>query len=274
MAAVQSIQTPVILWPQKLDLFGVLVSPTTYVETTAKVVEAAKSRIPSVVSCHAVHALIEASRDPELRARVNRFDVVTPDGQPVRWALNTVYGTRLADRVYGPQLTFEICRSAAKEGVSVYFYGGSEVAVSLMVTNLQARLPELRVAGYLSPPFRELSEEEDDEIVKEINESGAGIVFIGLGFPKQDIYASNHQGRIQAVQVCVGAAFDFHAGTKKTAPEWMQRRGLEWLFRLSSEPTRLWRRYLVTNSLFIWKFVCAVPSMLRRRRWYRMGNRE
>lgn len=258
-------------WPRKVDLFGVLVSRTTYQETTAKVLEAAKARVPSVVSCHAVHAVIVSSCNGELRRKINAFDIVTPDGQPVRWALNVLYGTRLADRVYGPQLTFDICSAAAREGVSVYFYGGSERAVSQMAENLKQQIPGLVVAGYKSPPFRALTAEEDREIVREINASGAGVVFIGLGFPKQDIFAAAHQNSIHAVQVCVGAAFDFHAGTKKSAPSWMQRYGLEWLFRLSQEPRRLWQRYFVTNSIFIYKFLCAVPTAYRKRRAYRLG---
>ena len=255
-----------IIWPPKVNLFGVHVSATNYRETSASVVRAARARVPSIVSCHAVHALIVSSCDPDLRERVNAFDIVTPDGQPVRWAMNLLHGTRLSDRVYGPQLTLDICRAAAEQGVSVYFYGGSEQTVELIAANMKQRFPDLAVAGYKSPPFRPLTRDEDREVVREINDSGAGIVFIGLGFPKQDLFAAGHRGLIQGVQVCVGAAFDFHAKTKKTAPAWMQRCGLEWLFRLGQEPGRLWRRYLVTNSLFVGKLICAIPKAVRSRR--------
>lgn len=128
--------------------------------------------------------------------------------------------------------------------------------------NLLDRLPDLEIAGYESPPFRPLTPEEDAEVVRRINNSGAGIVFIGLGCPKQDLFAYEHRDRIHAIQVCVGAAFDFHAGSQPMAPSWMQKRGLEWLYRLIQEPRRLWRRYLVTNSVFLAKLAVA---MCRRR---------
>jgi N-acetylglucosaminyldiphosphoundecaprenol N-acetyl-beta-D-mannosaminyltransferase len=146
--------------------------------------------------------------------------------------------------------------------VPVYFYGGScRDVLEDLSRNLRGRCPGLIVAGAESPPFRALSDEEDAAMVERINDSGAGLVFIGLGCPKQDHFAFDHRERLQAVQVCVGAAFDFHAGRKKMAPAWMQRRGLEWLYRLCQEPRRLWRRYLVTNSLFVQKLLRQWASM-------------
>lgn len=250
-------------WPRKLDLFGVGVSPTTYEEATAVILEAARRGIPAVVSCHAVHALISASCDKTLRSKVNAFDIVTPDGQPVRWALNLLHGTKLSDRVYGPELMLRLCREATRAGISIYLYGGSPEVVEKLRANLRRLIPDLELAGFESPPFRELTPGEEQAAVARVNSSGAGLVFVGLGCPKQDLFAHRHRADIEGVQVCVGAAFDFHAGVKKTAPGWMQRRGLEWLYRLVQEPRRLWRRYLVTNSIFLARLALA---LVRRRR--------
>jgi len=254
------------LWPKPLNLFGVPVTPTTYAEATKTILRAAEQRGGGVVSCHAVHAIVTASRDPALRDMVGRFDMITPDGQPVRWALNLLYGAGLRDRVYGPALMDKLCQQAAAQGVAIYLYGGSPEVAQQLPQRLQAKHPGLQIAGSESPPFRPLNPEEDQQVVDRINNSGAGLVFIGLGCPKQDMFAFEHRDRIHAVQICVGAAFDFHAGAKKSAPGWMQRRGLEWLFRLWEEPQRLWKRYLVTNSLFVWMLAGAWLSMRRTAR--------
>ena len=248
-------ERPTLLWPPKFDLFGVEVSATTYEEAVDVILAAAEWRQPAVVSLHAAHAVVTASDDPELRRKVNQFQLVGPDGQPVRWALNWLHRAGLRDRVYGPELTLRLCRAAAERGVPIYLYGSSPEVLDALQRNLLEKYPGLEIAGAEAPPFRPLTAEEDAAMVERINASGAGLVFIGLGCPKQDHFAFDHCPAIQAVQVCVGAAFDFHAGNKKTAPAWMQRRGLEWLFRLCQEPRRLWRRYLVTNTLFLKKFV-------------------
>ena len=244
-------------WPAKRDVFGVEVSVTSCQQATECIMQAANAAQSAVVSCHAVHALVTTANDESLRAAANDFEMITPDGQPVRWALNTLHGCRLRERVYGPQLTLDVCQSAAEEGVPVYFYGGSEEAVGKMARHLRSKFPSLQIAGCESPPFRELTEAEEDAMVARLNESGARIVFIGLGFPKQDIFAARFQGRLNAVLMCVGAAFDFHAQLKSQAPHWMQAVGLEWFYRLCQEPRRLWKRYLVTNSIFMWKFFGA-----------------
>jgi exopolysaccharide biosynthesis WecB/TagA/CpsF family protein len=236
-------------------LFDVQVSATTYEQACDALLAAAQQRQPAVASLHAAHAVVTASLDRELLRKVNQFEIVATDGQPVRWALNWLHGTDLRDRVYGPELTLRLCQAAAAAGVSVYLYGGSEDVVRRLAQNLLKRYPGLQIAGAESPPFRPLSPEEDAAMVERINASGAGIVFIGLGCPKQDHFAYDHRDTIRAVQVCVGAAFDFHAGEKKIAPAWMQRRGLEWLFRLCQEPRRLAKRYLVTNTQFVYLFL-------------------
>ena len=255
-------------WPAKLDIFGVGVTPTTYAQAAQVIIDSARLGQRGLVSCYAVHALITFCSNARLRDIANRFDMITPDGQPVRWALNLLYGARLTERVYGPQLTLELCRRAADEQVSVYLYGGSPAVVEILQANLREKFPELTIAGYESPPFRSLTPEEDRAVVDRINNSGAGLVFIGLGCPKQDLFAHEHRDSIDAVQVCVGAAFDFHAGAKSIAPAWMQNRGLEWLFRLMQEPRRLWRRFLVTNSSYLARLLLAllnVPKVMRQR---------
>jgi len=253
-----------IAWPAKFDLFGVSVTACDYEEIVDVVSRSAKERLAAVVSLHAVHAIVESIRDPELLANVNDFDAVLPDGQPVRWALNHLYGAGLRERVYGPELMLRLCARAADDAIPIYLYGSVPDVIELLRQKLQARFPSLQIVGAESPPFRALTPEEDEGVVRRINESGAGILFIGLGCPKQDHFAADHVGRIHAVQVCVGAAFDFHAGTKPMAPAWMQRRGLEWLYRLSREPGRLWRRYLQTNSIFLAKWLAASAAARAR----------
>jgi exopolysaccharide biosynthesis WecB/TagA/CpsF family protein len=259
-----------IAWPAKYDLFGVRVAASNYDQIVDLIVRAAEERVAAIVSLHAVHAIIESSRDPSLLEKVNRFDAVLPDGQPVRWALNSLHGVGLRERVYGPELMLRLCRRAADEGIPIYLYGGMPAVLEQLQERLLAQYPKLQFAGAESPPFRALTADEDAAVVRRINESGAGIVFIGLGCPKQDHFAAEHADRIIAVQVCVGAAFDFHAGAQPMAPAWMQRRGLEWVYRLSREPRRLWRRYLQTNSIFLAKWLAA--SLLPRRPDERRAN--
>ncbi|PHS17454.1 MAG: glycosyl transferase [Blastopirellula sp.] len=253
-------------WPRKVDLFGIGYSPTSYEEATDSIIAAATLNRSGVVSCHAVHALISASTDPDLGRMINQFEMVTPDGQPVRWAMNLLHATNLKERVYGPELTVRICQRAAETGVPIYLYGGSPEVVETLQVNLRDRYPGLIIAGYESPPYRALTPEEDQEVVDRINQSGAGIVFIGLGCPKQDVFAFEHRNQIKAVQICVGAAFDFHADTLPMAPKWMQQSGLEWLFRLIQEPKRLWKRYLITNSIYLGKLFLALLNVQQVRK--------
>ena len=237
-------------WPDKHDVFGVQVSATDYERASDVLMEMSRRRQGGTVTHLAVHALVTAATDASYGKRINRFDIVAPDGQPVRAALNCFHNTQLKDRVYGPELMIRLCRRAAQDGVGIYLYGSHANVVQKLRDNLIAQCPGLQVAGCEPSVFRALTSEEDEQLVQRINQSGAGLVFLGLGCPRQEIFADEHRDRIQAVQLCVGAAFDFHAGNKKMAPPWMQRCGLEWLFRLLQEPGRLWRRYLVTNSLF------------------------
>lgn len=261
-----------LTWPPKHDVLGVLVSATDYEEAVETVAHAARDRLPAIVSLHAVHALVTASKDHQLRDAVNQFEIVAPDGQPVRWAMNWLHRTELKERVYGPELMLRLCDRAARDRIPVYLYGSSQNVIDTLGEELPRRFPGLVIAGAESPPYRKLTADEDADVVRRINASRAGIVFIGLGAPKQDVFAYEHRNRIQGVQVCVGAAFDFHAGELRMAPRWMQRMGLEWFYRLCREPRRLWQRYLVTNTVFVWKFMGA--AILRRQPKKRAGEQQ
>jgi N-acetylglucosaminyldiphosphoundecaprenol N-acetyl-beta-D-mannosaminyltransferase len=166
-------------------------------------------------------------------------------------------------RINGPDLMWRYCEQAATRGEPIYLYGGMPETLDLLQHQLKRAFPGLLIAGAWSPPIRNLTEEEDEADVARINASGAGIVWVGLGCPKQERWMAAHRGRVQAVMIGVGAAFDYHAGTLKRAPRWMQDGGLEWLHRLFSEPRRLWRRYLVTNTLFV---ILAIHQLFLRRR--------
>jgi exopolysaccharide biosynthesis WecB/TagA/CpsF family protein len=244
-----------IKWPKKHNIFGVDVSETTYEEALTLILMAAQKRIPAIIDHMPVHGLIEASRNAHLRSMINNFNMVTPDGQPVRWALNRLYKANLPDRVYGPELMLRICRRSAQLGIGIYLYGSFHHVIENLKTNLIKKFPGLEIVGYYSPPFRKLTSNEDKEVIRKINKSGAGIVFLGLGCPKQEIFAYQHRRSVKAVQICVGAAFDFHSDNKKMAPAWMQQNSLEWLFRVLAEPRRLWRRYLFSNSIFVYNFI-------------------
>ena len=243
-------RTP-ISWPNKFDVFGVFISATTYEEAVPCILQAANEKRFGAVSALAVHGLMVGAQDKEFKSHLNDFDIVAPDGQPVRTALNLLYDTRLRQRVYGPELMLRLCMQSMEQGVGVYLYGSTKPVIDALYRNLMKRFPKLRIVGHEPSFFRPLTYEEDIALVERINKSGAGILFVGLGCPLQEKFAHAHKDKIQAVQVCIGAAFDFHGGNKRMAPSWMQRNGLEWLFRLTQEPRRLWRRYLTTNSNFL-----------------------
>jgi len=197
-----------------------------------------------------VHSVVTASQDDRFRRAVAQADMATPDGAPVAWMLKR-QGASGQVRVSGPDLMLDYCQHAAQRGESIYLYGSTPETLAKLQLQLKARWPALRIAGAESPPFRALTPEEDAASIARINESGAGTVWVSLGCPKQELWMAEHKGRVRAVMIGVGAAFDFHAGTISRAPAWMRNHGLEWLHRLASEPRRLWRRYLVTNTTFL-----------------------
>lgn len=200
-----------------------------------------------------VHGVMESQRDEALRLIHNRAGMVAPDGMPLVW-MGRLSGHSQMARVYGPDLLLAVCAVSGRERYKHYFYGGAEGVPELLARRLRARYPELDVVGSHSPPFRPLTTAEDDEIVERINAAQPDFVWVGLSTPKQERWVHEHRGRLTApVLVGVGAAFDFVAGLKPQAPQWMQRSGLEWTFRLATEPRRLWRRYLVNNPVFVWR---------------------
>jgi len=205
---------------------------------------------------------MESFDSPDFRRVLLEADLVTPDGMPVVWSLRLT-GDRRATRVYGPDLTLLILEAAAREGLPVGFYGASPATLGKLAARLTRRFPALHISCLHAPPFRPLTPEEDERAVMEIENSRTRILFVGLGAPKQERWMAAHRGRIPAVMIGVGAAFDFHAGTKPQAPRWMQRAGLEWLFRLSAEPRRLAPRYLRQNPRFL---VLFARELLRLRR--------
>lgn len=216
-----------------------------------------RSRVACI--CNA-HSLVTARQDPAFAAALAQAELCTPDGAPVAWMLRRL-GHPAQPRINGPDLMWRYCAWAATQGESICLYGGTEATLSALKARLTAAHPGLRIAGAWAPPFRPLTAAEDQAVVDAINASGAGTVWVGLGCPKQELWMQAHRGRVQALMVGVGAAFDYHAGTATRAPLWMQRAGLEWLHRLASEPRRLWRRYLVTNTLFV---LAALRQLLRR----------
>jgi N-acetylglucosaminyldiphosphoundecaprenol N-acetyl-beta-D-mannosaminyltransferase len=198
-----------------------------------------------------VHGVMESRRDPDLQRIHNRAGLVTPDGMPLVWLARRA-GFPWVNRVYGPDLLLACCEASRQHGYRHFFYGGGPGVPERLAERLVARFPGLQVAGTNSPPFRSLLPEEDTAIVEQINAAAPDIVWVGLSTPKQERWMDAHRPRLEApVLIGVGAAFDFHAGTKRQAPRWMQRSGLEWLFRLSQEPRRLWRRYSYNNTRFV-----------------------
>jgi N-acetylglucosaminyldiphosphoundecaprenol N-acetyl-beta-D-mannosaminyltransferase len=205
--------------------------------------------------------LTEAARDPEFGELVNSIDLVTPDGQPVRWAMNLLHGTALSERVYGPDLVATVCTAAAAESMSVYLFGSTPQTCRRVATELPLRYPGLRIAGTQPDRFREATANEDALDVRRIRESGADIVLVGRGCPRQERWVAQHRGLLPLPMLAVGAAFDYIAGNITRPPGWMQRAGLEWLYRLHKEPRRLFRRYVVHNSLFC---VMLVRELLQK----------
>lgn len=242
-------------------VLGVRIDPTNYGAARARVLEwifAQESRYVCVANSHVI---MEAHDSFEFRQAVNAADMVAPDGMPLVWILR-LEGYDLPDRVYGPSLMRLLLAAAARNGIPIGFYGSTSDVLALLLKASLERDPGLEVAYQYSPPFRNLSCTEDEEICRQINQSGTRLLFVGLGCPKQEKWMAAHRGRVNAVMIGVGAAFDFLAGTKPQAPAWMQAAGLEWLFRLVHEPRRLWKRYLIQNPRFVF---LAAAELLRSR---------
>jgi exopolysaccharide biosynthesis WecB/TagA/CpsF family protein len=241
---------------QKRSVLGILIDPVSGEVATDLIVAAAGQGRPYSVSAMAVHGVMSGVLSREHRYRLNNLELVVADGQPVRWALNILHSARLKERVYGPNLMLAVLARAEQEGITVFFYGSSPDVLDLMSANIRRRFPKIQIAGACPSTFGRISADSADRISLKIRESGAQIVFVGLGCPRQEAWAYEFHDRLRVPIVAVGAAFPFLAGTLRQAPKWMQDRGLEWLFRLSMEPRRLWRRYLLLSPVYVVLVVC------------------
>jgi N-acetylglucosaminyldiphosphoundecaprenol N-acetyl-beta-D-mannosaminyltransferase len=251
-------------------ILGARVDATSYDEATQLIIDWATGSESRYVCVAAVNNVIEARDDPHIMEVMNGSDLVTPDGMPLVWGLRWL-GVHEATRVCGPDLTPRILERAAAEGLAVGFYGGDPNVLDRLVARARRRWPELSIVYEFSPPFRDLVAAEDEMVVRDINGSGARILFVGLGCPRQETWMASHRGRVGSVMVGVGAAFDYLAGTKRRAPPRLRAAGLEWLFRLATEPRRLAKRYLRGNPRFVMLFGAEllrsmIGSLIRRRR--------
>lgn len=229
------------------------VHATNYQDAAQQIVNWGALGESRVVCAANVHMIMEAFDSEYFCEALNSADMVVPDGMPLVWAIRSL-GIPDQSRVYGPTLTLHVCETASRFGVPIALYGGTEDSLSDFNIFLTNHFPNLKVACKIAPPFRELTEEEDNAFTQEIIDSGAKILFVGIGCPKQECWMFQHKSKIPAVMLGVGAAFDFHSGRIRQAPAIIQKCGLEWLFRLCMEPGRLWKRYLKHNPRFIFYF--------------------
>ena len=232
-------------------ILGLRVHATSYEHAVNTGLEWSNSSESRFVTASTVHMVMEAYDSEEFRKIVNSADLVTPDGMPLVWTLKYFLGYPGQTRVYGPDLTLLLFDAAAFRGIPVGFFGAQPDVLKRMVENAKSRYPNLNVVFAESPPFRPLTEEDHAKTIAAFRDSGAKILFVGLGCPKQERWIYEMRGRIPAVMLGVGAAFDFVAGTTRQAPRWMMKMGLEWFFRVLMEPRRLWKRYFILNPRFV-----------------------
>jgi N-acetylglucosaminyldiphosphoundecaprenol N-acetyl-beta-D-mannosaminyltransferase len=249
----------------KRGILGVEISVVDYKAVVERIVAAARAQQPLSVSALAVHGVMTGALDSTHKYRLNRLDILTPDGQPVRWALRLLHGERLADRVRGAVLTRHTCAAAAAEGLPIYLFGSRTEVLEAFAAKLRSDFPGIVLAGYEPSRFRQLTDAEDAELNARIKASGARITLVGLGCPRQEVFVYEHAAALEMPVLAVGAVFDFNAGVKE-APDWMQRAGLEWLFRLAQEPRRLWRRYLLLNPTYC--ILLAAQKLGLMSRWF------
>jgi len=237
---------------ERCDVLGVGISPTS-LPAAVRTVQGWIARLQRHYVCvTGMHGVIECQRDEELKRIHNGAGMVTPDGMPMVW-LSKLCGFSQTQRVYGPDLMLEICAASVAAGHRHFFYGGNEGIADLLAEQLRKKFPGIQIVGTFCPPFRKLTDEEDRNLINVINACSPDIVWVGLSTPKQERWMASHRAHLNAsTLIGVGAAFDFHAGIKKQAPKWMQKNGLEWLFRLLSEPRRLWKRYCLGIPQFLW----------------------
>lgn len=248
----------------KKNILGVLVDGIDFEAGLERVVTAASEGRPYAVSALAVHGLMTGVLDKEHRFRLNQFDMLTPDGQPVRWALNLLYRLGLRRTVDGPTFMLRLCERAADQGLPVFIFGNTSETLETLKSKLLEQFPQLQIAGMRSSAFRQLSDSEQAELLTEIRESGAKITFCGLGCPRQEIWAFENREALGMPVISVGAAYSFHAGVVPWAPRFIKDWGFEWLYRLVHDPKRLWRRYLLLGPAYL---TLLATQLLRLRRF-------
>lgn len=232
------------------NVVGVNVDCIDWVGVVSLIANWAKERASKIICICNVHMAITAASDPELAEVLAKSDLVTADGAPIAWAIRRS-GIHWQERINGPDLMWRYLGEAQRNGQVVFFYGGMQDTLHKLRQVLDKEFSHLKIGGMISPPFKELSTAEEQSYVDLINQSGASVLFVGLGCPKQEKWMLRNRGKVNSVMIGVGAAFDYHAGVILRAPLWMQNVGLEWVHRLFSEPKRLWRRYLFTNTKFV-----------------------
>jgi N-acetylglucosaminyldiphosphoundecaprenol N-acetyl-beta-D-mannosaminyltransferase len=248
--------------PARVDVLGVRVSAIDLPMAVDEITSWIEAGTPHYVCITGVHGVMESQRDPELLRIHNESGLTTPDGMPMVWAGHRA-GATWMERVYGPDLMLALAERAAARGWRSYFYGGREGVPELLARRLGERYPGFVTVGTYSPPFRPLTDKEDADLVARINTLAPDLVWVGLSTPKQERWMAAHVGRLGAPALLgVGAAFDIHAGTLEQAPRWMQRGGLEWLYRLYREPRRLWRRYTSIVPRFLWAIARRPPRLI------------
>ncbi len=252
-------------------VLGVRINAVDYEAAVRSVISAAKQRRAMTVTCSAVHGVMLGALDREHRARLNAFDLIVPDGQPVRWALRWRHGVRLPDRVRGVDFLLALCERAAEEQVPIFLFGNRREILDRLALELVQRFSSRVIAGMRPSAFREVTAEEQRAVAEEIRRSGARLVFAGLGCPRQEFWAYENRNLLSMPIVGIGSAFDSNAGALPAPPEWMRRSGLEWVFRLAREPRRLWKRYLVLNPLYL---LFIGGEILGLYRFDRGSNRE
>lgn len=240
--------------PKRINVLGVGISVLNLSSALEAIAAAVRERRKGYICVTGVHGVIEAQDDPAFKRILNGAFLCTPDGMPMVWA-GKLNGHRDMRRVYGPDLMLDVCAWSETSGAKHFFYGGAEGVAELLVRKLKEKFPKLQVAGTFTPPFRALNADEEKTLAEQIREAQPDIFWVGLSTPKQEKFMAEYLPKLDAtVMIGVGAAFDFHSGRVQQAPRWMQRSGLEWFYRLCSEPRRLGKRYLRNNPLFALKF--------------------
>jgi N-acetylglucosaminyldiphosphoundecaprenol N-acetyl-beta-D-mannosaminyltransferase len=247
---IDMISTPVEVSLPSQSIIGSPVTALPFDAQMETILHWASDRTSRIVCVANVHMLVEARLDPDLADVLKTADLVTPDGMPLVWMMNLL-GTRGQDRVAGMDILMSLCRQSRSHDVSIFFLGSHDTILGRMRQRLEREFPNVHIAGMEPLPFRPLTIEEDEAIIQKVNESGAGIVMLSLGCPKQELWMAQHKDKIEAVMIGLGGAFPVYAGIHRWAPSWIRQSGLEWLYRLVQEPRRLWKRYGTTIPPFM-----------------------